>query len=303
MLCSIHYSVTDIPFVKAIKACLSIACVLMLNSFASASAQAVTDVSSLQSSQALSLFLPDAPVPQSENEEPVTLRNTPIHILKDQRAIWTSPLRIRTNDLVWLVPLAGSIGAGIATDHHVMSSVVSRDPDFNQANVNVSNVLVGSIVVLPAAFYGYGHFGQDDRARETGLLGAEALGDGVIVEEAMKLIFWRERPYVDGARGLFFQGSAGFDSSFPSSHSLLSWTTAAVIAGEYPSRWTQVGIYSAAAAVSVTRVLGQEHFPTDVLVGGAAGWLIGHYVYRTRHHQQVVRHHFVSSKLDLLPKS
>ena len=27
------------------------------------------------------------------------------------------------------------------------------------------------------------------------------------------------------------------------------------------------------------RVLGQEHFPTDVLVGGAAGWLIGHYVF------------------------
>jgi membrane-associated phospholipid phosphatase len=32
--------------------------------------------------------------------------------------------------------------------------------------------------------------------------------------------------------------------------------------------------------VSLTRVLGQEHFPTDVLVGSAAGWLIGHYVYR-----------------------
>jgi hypothetical protein len=31
--------------------------------------------------------------------------------------------------------------------------------------------------------------------------------------------------------------------------------------------------------VSLMRVLGQEHFPTDVLVGGAAGWLIGHYVF------------------------
>ena len=26
------------------------------------------------------------------------------------------------------------------------------------------------------------------------------------------------------------------------------------------------------------RILGQEHFPTDVLVGGAAGWPIGHYL-------------------------
>jgi|HubBroStandDraft_6_1064221.scaffolds.fasta_scaffold09851_4 hypothetical protein len=31
------------------------------------------------------------------------------------------------------------------------------------------------------------------------------------------------------------------------------------------------------------RVLGQEHLPTDVLVGGAAGWLIGHYVYEKHH--------------------
>lgn len=283
MLCSIHYPVAHLPLVKALKACLSIMCILMLGSCVSASAQAGAEVRPLQSSQALSSFLPDAPEPQANDTSAVTLRNTPIHILKDQRAIWTSPLHIRTHDLVWLVPLAGSIGAGIATDHHVMSSVVSHDPGFNQANVNVSNVLVGSIVILPAAFYGYGHFEQDNRASETGLLGAEALGDGVIVEQAMKLIFWRERPYVDGSRGLFFQGSAGFDSSFPSSHSLLSWTTAAIIAGEYPSRWTQLGVYSAASAVSVTRVLGQEHFPTDVLVGGAAGWLIGHYVYRTRH--------------------
>jgi hypothetical protein len=35
-----------------------------------------------------------------------------------------------------------------------------------------------------------------------------------------------------------------------------------------------------ARLVSLTGVLGQEHFPTDVLVGGVAGWLIGHYVFK-----------------------
>jgi membrane-associated phospholipid phosphatase len=44
----------------------------------------------------------------------------------------------------------------------------------------------------------------------------------------------------------------------------------------------QVGIYTVATGVCVTRVLGREHFPTDVLVGAAAGWLIGHYVF-TKH--------------------
>ena len=88
---------------------------------------------------------------------------------------------------------------------------------------------------------------------------------------------------MDHARGRFFQTGVGVDSSFPSSHSVLAWSSAAALAEEYPSRWVQFGVYSMATAVSVTRVLGQEHFPSDVLVGSAAGWLVGHYVYRAHH--------------------
>ncbi len=50
----------------------------------------------------------------------------------------------------------------------------------------------------------------------------------------------------------------------------------------YPSLWMKAGVYTLASGVSLTRVMGQEHFPTDVLVGSAAGWLIGHYVFRAR---------------------
>ncbi len=226
--------------------------------------------------------LPEAPEPQ-QRDEAVTLQNVPRAILKDQSAIWTSPLRIRPHDLVWLAPLAIATGASIATDHRAMAVVVSRDPGFNQANVNSSNVLIGGFVAAPVAFYALGHLRRDERARETGILGGEALLDGVVVEQGMKLIFWRERPSQDAARGRFFQGNVGIDSSFPSSHSVLAWSSAAVIADEYPSRWAQLGVYSLATGVSLTRVLGQQHFPTDVLVGSAAGWLLGHYVARAHH--------------------
>jgi membrane-associated phospholipid phosphatase len=43
-----------------------------------------------------------------------------------------------------------------------------------------------------------------------------------------------------------------------------------------------IAAYSLAAGVSITRVLGQEHFPSDVLVGSACGWLIGRYVVHHR---------------------
>lgn len=240
--------------------------------------------------------LPDAPLPQSadpvqaNNREAVTLRNTPMHILKDQAAIWTSPGRLGPHDLEWLVPLTLATGAAIATDHRAMRDVVSHDSGFNQANVNASNAMIGGFIAAPVALYGFGHFQQNEHAREAGILSGEALLDGVVVEQGMKLIFWRERPALDNARGRFFQSGAGVDSAFPSSHTVLAWAAASSIASEYKSHWTQLFVYSAATGVSLTRVLGQEHFPSDVLVGSAAGWLVGHYVVR-RH-----RRHFPSTR-------
>ena len=48
---------------------------------------------------------------------------------------------------------------------------------------------------------------------------------------------------------------------------MVLWASAAVIAEEYHSKWLQTGVYTAATGVSLTRVLGQQYFPTDVLIG------------------------------------
>jgi membrane-associated phospholipid phosphatase len=233
--------------------------------------------------------LPEAPEPPSSSTAAATLRDTPGNILKDQGAIWTSPFRLHSHDLEWVVPLGLATGAAIATDHRTLRDVVSLDPGFNNSNTNASNYLISGFIAAPVALYGVGHLRDDGHARETGILGGEALIDGVVVEQGMKLIFWRERPYQDNERGKFFQSSAGIDSSFPSSHSVLAWSTAAVIAGEYPHFWTRAIVYTGAAGVSFTRLMGQQHFPSDILVGSAAGWLVGHYVYKHRHQRDIDR--------------
>ena len=227
--------------------------------------------------------LPDAPAAQND----VSIRSMPINILHDQKAIWTSPFHLRAADLKIVLPLLAATGAAIATDKRTLHEVVSLDPAFNNDNTNASNVMIGGFIAAPVILYGAGHFRQNEHARETGLLGAEALLDGVVVEQGMKLIFWRERPYQDAGRGRFFQSSAGVDSSFPSSHSVLAWSEAAVIAGEYRNPWTQALVYTGAAGISLTRLMGQQHFPSDILVGSACGWLVGHYVYKHRHRYEL----------------
>ncbi len=227
--------------------------------------------------------LPDAPQPQHQAASDVTIRAVPMNVLRDQGVIWTSPFHLKTRDLKVVIPLVLATGAAIATDKTTLRDVISLDPAFNNDNTNASNVMIGGFIAAPVIFYGVGHFQGNEHARETGLLGAEALIDGVVVEQGMKLIFWRERPYQDRGRGRFFQSSVGVDSSFPSSHSVLAWSAAAVIAGEYHNPWTEALVYTGAAGISFTRLMGQQHFPSDVLVGSAAGWLVGHYVYKHRH--------------------
>jgi membrane-associated phospholipid phosphatase len=217
--------------------------------------------------------LPDAPVEQI----PVTQKGLPLAILKDQVPIWTSPVRIKRHDLIWLLPLGAATGVALATDTDAMRNV-SRDRAFNKNSVNASNYLLASEIAVPVALYGIGLLKDSARGRETGVLSAEALVDSVVLDEVTKIIFRRERPLYNNAAGDFFAPNVSTNGSFPSSHSMFAWTLAGVVAGQYPSKWVQVVVYSMASGVSVTRVLGQEHFPTDVLIGGAAGWLIGHYV-------------------------
>ena len=240
-----------------------------------------------------SASLPDAPSPHLSSHDEVTIGRVPRNFLEDQGAIWTSPVRLRAHDLEWLLPLAAATGVALGTDHYVMTQVVSQNPSFNQASINASNVMIYSLVATPVVVYGFGHFQQDDHAREAGILTGESMIDGVVVEQGLKLIFWQERPYQDKARGSFFQAIAGVDSAFPSSHTLIAFSAASALAEEYPSRWAQILLYTGAASVGLTRVMGQDHFPADVLVGGALGWLIGHNVVKRHSHhtlEYIARH-------------
>jgi hypothetical protein len=244
-------------------------------------------------SESDSRSLPDTPQPQSANpilaaqddKDAVTLRHVPVDILKEQEAIWISPARIREHDLAYLIPLGLATTVAITADHQVMSSARLDDPSLNSHTDTASNGLLGGFVAAPVIIYGLGHIHHDDHATETGILAGEAMVDSLVVDEVLKAATMRERPTLDNAKGKFFQTSVGLDSSFPSTHSIIAWSSAAVIASEYPGPMTKITAYGLAAGLSLTRVLARQHFPSDVLVGSAVGWLVGRYVFH-KHHRE-----------------
>lgn len=204
------------------------------------------------------------------------------NILRDQKAIWTSPFHLQGRDARWLAPLGLGTAALIATDRRTGDEIAKSRRLLNASRI-VSYVGepygVGSVAM---AFYLVGRVTHNERARETGVLGAEALIDSAIVVTTLKEIAQRRRPYAANGRGDFFKGG----SSFPSGHSIQAWSLATVIANEYHDhRLVQISAYGIASAVSLSRFTGHKHYLSDILVGSAMGYGIGRYVYHAHHRQ------------------
>jgi hypothetical protein len=206
------------------------------------------------------------------------------NIFRDQRAIWTAPFNIHRSDAKWLAPLGVATAVFVATDRHTSGELF--DPGNHRTRLSISRDLsrLGSGYAtggVAAAFYFVGRAKHDARARETGLLSAEALIDSAIVVTALKTATQRQRPPKDNANGEFFVGG----SSFPSGHAISAWSVATVVASEYGRHRPLVrfGAYGLATAVSLARYTGTNHFLSDVLVGSALGYGIGRYVYHHHH--------------------
>ena len=272
--------------------CLTAALLLATGPFCSAQS-ATLQSSTADVATAVSTSLPDAPEPHNDPAQPpppppekksetITFVGTPKRILLDQKAIWTSPLHLKPQDAIWLLPLAAVTGTMIGSDQHTMNDLIHINPTISTTSPHVSNASVGALGALPASMYLWSLTHHAPQAHETGLLSGEALVDSLAVSEAIQLVTLRDRPNVNNAKGNFFSSSP-LDGSFPSNHATAAWAMAAVVGDEYPGWLTRTAVYGLATTVSVSRVLAEQHFPSDVLVGSVAGWLIGHYVYHAHH--------------------
>lgn len=205
---------------------------------------------------------------------------------KDQKGILTSPLRLRKKDLIWLAPVAAATSAAFMFDRSALDHV-STDPsrvnDFRTAS-NFTGIYV-PVAAAGAALLG-GTIRHDEHLRETGALAMTAMVDAQLLTTFIKYSADRARPSATGSTpssGAFWPNGHFFSAdSFPSGHTANAFAVAHVIADEYPGWKVKLAVYSLAAATGFERVAGREHFPSDVLVGGALGYLVGGYVFN--HH-------------------
>jgi membrane-associated phospholipid phosphatase len=233
-----------------------------------------------QTSVAEENSLPPSPKPEvqfsGQSPGPVDLKSLPRNLFADQKNFWSTPFHMIDADLQWTVPLAFAGAALVASDTAMEKHVPSNPTTVSHA-VTASNAGLAAMAGFGGGMFVLGHLYDNDEERETGLLSGEAGIDAFLDTEVFKYAFGRERPFTGSGKGHFFQGG----TSFPSEHASISWAIASVIAHEYPGPLTQLLAYGAAGGISAARIVGHQHFASDVVIGSALGWYLGRQVFRS----------------------
>lgn len=218
----------------------------------------------------------------------VSLEPTATQLLRDiarhQKRIWAFPLRVGEH-LPATLAVTSATAVLITLDPHVSPYFgKSRFDGYKQGLLSKKPMAV-MIGAFPAITYATGLLRNDNHAKGTGLLAAEAAADTLVVSTALKAIMGRRFPGQIPKQGDFtrtwfqFTGPAHDPGSFPSSHAMSAFAVAAVYASRYKQRrWVPLVAYGLASLASISRIPDQTHFPSDVFAGAAAGYAIGHFV-------------------------
>jgi membrane-associated phospholipid phosphatase len=247
--------------------------------------------SSSESSSSAAANSASSPLPRPSKENPgadreVSLRKLPMNFLHDQKDMWLFPLELGQGHH-WLPALfiTGGTAVFIVTDPQTMPHF-RQTTDFHGFNQVFSTTGTGAaIAVVPAVFYGVSLLRHDSYDQGSALFAGEAVADDAVLMVVMKAIARRARPTEFPVAGpyndTFFHSNSSFfgkGTSFPSGHALMAFSVATVFARRYKEhRWVPYLAYAAASAIAFSRITTGAHFPSDVFVGSALGFVIARY--------------------------
>ena len=189
-----------------------------------------------------------------------------------------------------------------SSDEHIATYTQKHRTDStNNFSSDVRSAADNAIYAL-GAWYLYGKFGHDTRARSTALLSLEGALISGFFTSTVKIISGRKRPNITSDSS-DWRGWGYTDSAFTSGHSSSAWAVASVISHEYHEhRWVPFAAYTSAALVSWSRLNDNKHWASDVFVGGLIGYYTGKLL--VRYHHEEYLHETQSSQhsqLELMP--
>lgn len=138
-----------------------------------------------------------------------------------------------------------------------------------------NNVGKATPVVLAGLAAGEVAFG-DARMQNIGIISLESIAGAAALSIATKHVVGRARPSEE--QGQWSKTSDRSNASFPSNHATVAFAAVTPFAQEYDAPW----LYGVAAAGSLGRTAGRQHWVSDIVAGGVLGMAIGGWLWQAQ---------------------
>lgn len=194
----------------------------------------------------------------------------------DTKNIITSPFRWEKSH--WLeASLITGITAGLyAYDQEIQDWMQDNRNNTTDKIAEITKPFGNGMYTLPplGAFYLYGYFLKDDRARKVSLLSLESFVISGIFTQAVKFLGQRHRPGSGASQNTWDgPGFSNSNLSFPSGHSSSAFAIGTVIASEYKDNLLIPPLsYGISTLTALSRVNDNAHWVSDVFLGSAIGY-------------------------------
>ena len=210
---------------------------------------------------------------------PCSFSSTTHAVYSDAGTLWqgvkSAPRNsVRPENLAWELPIGAATGVLIAeVDRPAVNRIQSKS--LQDTSGLWSNVGLFTELAAGGVAWTMGCAGHHSAMGEAGFTALAAAGAAMTVDLAMKLTFARQYPYAHDTTAEFWEGG----HSFPSGHAATSFAFASTVAHRYPHNpWIKWGAYALASGVSMARYPAKKHYPSDILVGAALGYVTGSYM-------------------------
>ena len=197
---------------------------------------------------------------------------------------FTRPLHFDSEDWTNFALTTATMGSGFLLDNTMRKYSQQDHTNFKDDLFDIDQYYTTSYAaILTAGIYGYGLIDKNDRVRNVAVQLGESVFYAGVITVTLKTIVGRSRPYTERGHTSFHPFSVADDRvSFPSGHCrdclTLAFAFSTVMAHQVNNIFWKVGWFSAAGLVSYARMYHDQHWFSDVLIGGAIGYFTGRFV-------------------------
>ena len=195
-------------------------------------------------------------------------------IFSDMVYTASSPLIWDRSDWITAGWVAGGTGMFIALDEEIHSTFKDNRGSTTDGLAGIFEPFGNGAFTIPslAAFYIFGHFHEDEKAKRTTLIAMESFLITGLYTTVLKASFGRHRPST-GDSSTSFDGFSIDHNSFPSGHTSTAFAIATVFANQYEKTpYIKPISYGLATLTGLSRINDEKHWASDVFIGAALGY-------------------------------